>query len=68
MGDSDWQEIGKLRLHANVARFGRNVTVKPSHADEGKRSPKTSINNDGEDIHVLDLSQAILYEFPLAIL
>ncbi|GJX71226.1 reverse transcriptase domain, reverse transcriptase zinc-binding domain protein [Tanacetum coccineum] len=92
--------IGKLRLHANVARFGRNVTVKPSHAgvkatnsvinndrlysssnkttsyvnaakaslDEGKRSPKTSVDNDGEDIPVLNLSQTVSYEFPLAIL
>nr|GEV07239.1 hypothetical protein [Tanacetum cinerariifolium] len=37
--------IGKLRLHANVARFDRNTTVKSSYANEKVVTPKAANSN-----------------------
>ncbi|GKA82971.1 reverse transcriptase domain, reverse transcriptase zinc-binding domain protein [Tanacetum coccineum] len=37
--------IGKLRLHANVARFDRNATVKSPHANVKADAPKVANSN-----------------------
>ncbi|GJU24193.1 RNA-directed DNA polymerase, eukaryota, reverse transcriptase zinc-binding domain protein [Tanacetum coccineum] len=69
--------IGKLHLHANVARFDRKAVVKPSHVG-GKAEPlpllnqkggTNVVNDDGEDSNlVLELQSAGTNDFPLAIL
>ncbi|GJY06599.1 RNA-directed DNA polymerase, eukaryota [Tanacetum coccineum] len=37
--------IGKMRLHANVARFDRNVAIKPVHANVKVDKPKVGNSN-----------------------
>ncbi|GJX08097.1 reverse transcriptase domain, reverse transcriptase zinc-binding domain protein [Tanacetum coccineum] len=37
--------IGKMRLHANVARFDRNVAIKPVHANVKVDKPKVRNSN-----------------------
>ncbi|GKA69987.1 putative RNA-directed DNA polymerase, eukaryota, reverse transcriptase zinc-binding domain protein [Tanacetum coccineum] len=92
----DWEAT----VHANVARFERNVATKSSHAGvkvvnsilnkdhlhsssnktssyvnaakaslvEGKSCPITVVDEERNDSSVLELNQANLNEFPLAIL
>ncbi|GKD71801.1 RNA-directed DNA polymerase, eukaryota, reverse transcriptase zinc-binding domain protein [Tanacetum coccineum] len=66
--------IGKMRLHANVARFGRNVDVKPFHAGvkastvDGKKGSKVVDDDCGDHIPVVDLKQSTSNDFPLAVL
>nr|GEZ70668.1 RNA-directed DNA polymerase, eukaryota, reverse transcriptase zinc-binding domain protein [Tanacetum cinerariifolium] len=50
--------IGKLRLHANVARFDRNTTVKSSYANEKVVTPKAASSN-----RIYSFSNANSYAF-----
>ncbi|GJZ22397.1 reverse transcriptase domain, reverse transcriptase zinc-binding domain protein [Tanacetum coccineum] len=66
--------IGKLRLHANVARFDRNAVGKTSHAGVKVDTPvvnkgsKVVVDDYGEHESVINLQVCSSNDFPLAIL
>ncbi|GKA46363.1 retrovirus-related pol polyprotein from transposon TNT 1-94, partial [Tanacetum coccineum] len=60
--------INNDRLYSSSNKPTSYVNAAKTSLDEGKKSPKTFVDNNGEDIPVLDLSQAVSYEFALAIL